>query len=240
MAPVILIVDDQDDIATVLQYNFERESFETRRARTGTEALTLAEKQPLPALVVLDVMLPDIQGTEVCRRLRANSRTSSVPIMIVSARREEVDRLVGLEVGADDYVTKPFSVRELVLRARALIRRSQTIPTPSSQVIAFGVLRVDIQSHRVWVDQQPIQLTAQEFRLLRLFLERKGRVQSRSTLLMEVWGPYQQAQARCVDSTIKRLRAKLGPAGTYLETLRGVGYRWANDATDVLSTGCIP
>jgi len=175
-------------------------------------------------------MLPDMPGTEVCRRLRATESGRAVPVLMLTAKGDEIDRVVGFEVGADDYVTKPFSVRELMLRVGAILRRAAPEPSEPGPTI-FGRLRMDREAHRVWVDEEEVALTALEFRLLATFLDRRGRVQSRDTLLTDVWGMSPDVTTRTVDTHVKRLREKLGPAGAYVETLRGVGYRF-RDAPD--------
>jgi two-component system phosphate regulon response regulator PhoB len=242
----ILIVDDERDLASTLAYNLEREGFVAVLAADGRTALEAAAKTP-PDLVILDLMLPDISGFEVCRRLRQVEATRTTPVIMLTAKGEEIDRVVGFEVGADDYVTKPFSVRELMLRVKAVLRRTQaedgeptsapspaaTATTPPSapselptdEVTEFGRVKVDVGGHRVWVDAQEVRLTALEFRLLTTFLARRGRVQTREVLLSDVWGIEADVTTRTVDTHVKRLREKLGPAGAYVETLRGVGYR---------------
>lgn len=228
MSATILIVEDETDLVDNLEYNLSREGFATRSALTGATALEQAAISPIPDLILLDLMLPDIPGTEVCRRLRAAEATSQVPIVILTAKGEEIDRVVGFEVGADDYVVKPFSIRELMLRIQAVLRRARSSsrpPAASAEETVFGRLRVDASGHRVWVDDQEIVLTALEFRLLTTLLERRGRVQSRDTLLRDVWGIEADLATRTVDTHVKRLRSKLGSAGEYVETLRGVGYR---------------
>jgi two-component system phosphate regulon response regulator PhoB len=225
--PTILVVEDERDLLATLEYNLQREGFLTRVASTGEAALKLAEKEPRPDLVLLDVMLPDISGTEVCRRLRQSDALRKMPVVMVTARGEEIDRVVGFEVGADDYVVKPFSVRELILRVRAVLRRSQKADAEGlTDEVIFGRLRLDPQSHRAFVDGDEVVLTALEFRLLSTFLARKGRVQSREVLLADVWGIEAEITTRTVDTHVKRLREKLGTAGNYVETLRGVGYRF--------------
>jgi two-component system phosphate regulon response regulator PhoB len=184
----------------------------------------LAERQPAPDLVLLDLMLPDLTGTEVCRRLRSQSRTQEVPIVMITARSDEIDRVVAFEVGADDYVSKPFSLRELVLRVKAVLRRADRPETPGG-VLRFGRLRIDTAGHQAWVDGEEVILTALEFRLLSTLLLRRGRVQSRETLLHEVWGHDPGLPTRTVDTHVQRLRKKLGAASTNIETLRGTGYR---------------
>jgi two-component system, OmpR family, phosphate regulon response regulator PhoB len=234
MTELILIVDDEPELVRPLEFAFRREGFETRVAHDGRTALAQAAALPRPDLVLLDLMLPDISGTEVCRRLRADAETQDIPVIMVTARGEEIDRVVGFEVGADDYVVKPFSTRELVLRARAVLRRrSGSAPDePVAEITSFGRLRVDDAGHRAWVDGEEVQLTALEFRLLTTFLERKGRVQSRDTLLDTVWGVSSAVTTRTVDTHVKRLRQKLGAAGGYVQTIRGVGYRFRANPED--------
>jgi two-component system phosphate regulon response regulator PhoB len=227
MAATILIVEDEQDLVDTLEFNFRREGFQTRRALTGAEGLVQATRSPVPDLILLDLMLPDTSGTEVCRRLRTDDRTRAVPVLMLTAKDEEVDRIVGFEVGADDYVTKPFSVRELMLRVRAILRRAKTEgQAAANEEIISHRLRVNPAGHRVWVDNAEIVLTALEFRLLNTLLTRAGRVQTRDTLLTDVWGMQTGVTTRTVDTHVTRLRKKLGPAGAYIETLRGVGYRF--------------
>jgi len=222
---LVLVIEDEADLATTLEYNLRTEGFEVRLAHTGKQGLTLATTEPLPDIIVLDLMLPDLSGTEICRRLREQERTRDIPVVMCTAKGEEIDRVVGFEVGADDYVVKPFSVRELVLRIRALLRRAhRTEGEPS--LIRFGRLKIDRDAHRAWVDDAEIALTALEFRLLHAFMSRKGRVQTRDALLSDVWGIEADVTTRTVDTHVKQLREKLGDAGAYIETLRGVGYRF--------------
>lgn len=225
MAGIVLIVDDEQELVQSLAWTVQREGFQVRTAATGAQALVQARLEPRPDLVVLDLMLPDIPGTEVCRQLRADAGTREVAIIMVTARDEEIDRVVGFEVGADDYVTKPFSPRELMLRIRAVMRRARPLATETEKVI-FGRLRVDEGAHLAWVDGEEIGLTALEFKLLLFLLERRGRVQSREVLLEEVWGMASAVTTRTVDTHVKRLRQKLGAAGNYIETRRGFGYRF--------------
>jgi len=230
MSGLILIVDDEKDLVATLDYNLRKEGYQTRSAATGREALAAVQAGPLPALVILDLMLPDLSGTEVCRQLRASDRTRGVPVLMLTAKGEEIDRVVGFEVGADDYMVKPFSVRELMLRVGAILRRvQQTAGAEEEEVIDFGLLRVDRSGHRIWVAGEEVALTALEFRLLTTFLARKGRVQTRETLLADVWGIDAEITTRTVDTHVKRLREKLGAAGDYVETIRGVGYRFRDN-----------
>ncbi|MCA9671934.1 MAG: response regulator transcription factor [Myxococcales bacterium] len=230
MSALILVVDDEEDLLSTLEYNLEREGYQVRTATNGESALSRAAEEPVPNLILLDLMLPDMPGTEVCRKLRQQEATRNIPVIMITAKAEEIDRVVGFEVGADDYVTKPFSTRELLLRVRAVLRRA--VPQGSEEItdatseVTFGRLRIDASAHRVWVDNSEITLTALEFKLLNFFLGRKGRVQTRDTLLNDVWGIQADVATRTVDTHVKRLRQKLGDAGTYIETLRGVGYRF--------------
>lgn len=220
------MIDDERDIVDVLSYNLRAEGYEVGCATCGQEGLELIE-QMKPDLVVLDLMLPDTSGTEVCRRLRATSYGKSMPVLMLSARGEEIDRVVGFEIGADDYVTKPFSVRELLLRIKALLRRTQKAPVRKREShFVFGKLRMDREAHRVWIDGEELALTALEFKLLVTLSERKNRVQTRSSLLEHVWGIQAHISTRTVDAHVKRLREKLGAARDYVETVRGVGYRF--------------
>jgi two-component system phosphate regulon response regulator PhoB len=228
MPGTILIVDDERDIVTVLDHNLRREGYQTRVAFNGEEALVRARQEPLPDLVLLDLMLPDLAGTEVCRKLRADERTRHVKIVMLTAKGDEVDRVVGFALGADDYVVKPFSVAELLLRIRAILRRAVPAETESTDV-RFGRIRLDPMAHRVWVDGTEVALTALEFRLLNVLISRRGRVQTRDALLTDVWRIAGDVTTRTVDTHVKRLRRKLGTAGEYIETLRGVGYRFRSD-----------
>lgn len=227
MSDLILIVDDEPDLVSALGFALGREGFRTRGAGDGTSALREAQLLPKPDLVLLDLMLPDIQGTEVCRQLKANPETADIPVIMLTARSAEIDRVVGFEVGADDYVPKPFSTRELALRIRAVLRRSR--PRERSQhELQVGSLRVDIAGHQTWVDGEERILTALEFRLLTTLLQRRGRAQSREALLDEVWGSSTTVTTRTVDTHVKRLRQKLGSVGDYIQTIRGVGYKFAS------------
>lgn len=227
MSDTVLIVDDEEDLLEMLAFNLEREGYTVRRAATGSQAVERAGESPLPSLILLDLQLPDFSGTEVCRRIRQDARTRNIPIVMLTAKGDEVDRIVGLEVGADDYVVKPFSVRELMLRVRAVLRRAQE-PTAPSDEIAFGELRLEPEAHRAWVGDQEVTLTALEFRLLEVLLAGRGRVQTRERLLDVVWNMPGDLTTRTVDTHVKRLRQKLGSAGRYVETVRGIGYRFSD------------
>ena len=228
----ILIVDDEEDLRNLLQLSLDREGFDTIVAATATEALDHL-KEVRPSLIVLDLMLPDLPGTEVCRRVRATPDLATVPVIMLTARGEEIDRVVGFEVGADDYVVKAtFSVREFLLRVRAVLRRAHTPaeepsdPPAADAQWAFGALRIDLAGHRVYVEEEEIALTATEFKLLHTLAARPGRVQSRGILLQDVWDMPPDINTRTVDTHVKRLREKLAAAAGHLETVRGVGYRF--------------
>jgi len=226
VSALVLVVDDEADLVANLVFNLEKEGIRTKSAATGAQALAIAQSGTLPDLVILDLMLPDLSGTEVCRRLRSDARTRAVPILMLTAKGEEIDRVVGLEVGADDYVVKPFSVRELMLRVRAILRRASQVPDsePTGGVVC-GPLRIDEEAHRVFVSDREVTLTALEFKLLGTLISRRGRVLTRERLLEDVWDMSADLTTRTVDTHVKRLRQKLGAGGEMIETLRGVGYR---------------
>lgn len=231
----ILIVDDEPDIVDLLEISLRREGFRTMSAGNAADALARAAEET-PALVILDLMLPDVSGTEVCRRLRATPETKEVPIIMLSAKDDEIDRVVGFEVGADDYVVKSsFSVRELVLRVRAVLRRrsakeSGKSDTEAPEELVFEDLTIDEAAHRVWVEGEEVPLTATEFKLLITLARRTGRVQTRGVLLQDVWDMPPDLSTRTVDTHVKRLREKLGAAAGHVETVRGVGYRFNRSA----------
>lgn len=230
----ILIVEDEADLAELVAFNLRQSGYTTETAETGEAALSSVARR-VPDLVLLDLMLPDLSGTEVCRRLRASSGTQRLPVVILTARGEEVDRVHGFEVGADDYVTKPFSPRELVLRVGAVLRRS-SVPVPaerSEASIQIGSMDIDVPRHEVRVNDEQVPLTALEFKLLLDMASRRGRVQSRDGLLERVWGYSPGIETRTVDTHVKRLREKLGAASRYIETVRGVGYRIRDDHSPV-------
>ena len=225
MTKDILVVDDEPDIRRLIVMHLERDGFRCRTAGTGLDALREA-KAAAPDLVILDLMLPTIDGLEVCRRLRADGATAGVPIIMLPARADEVDRVVGLEIGADDYVVKPFSPKELVARVRAVLRRAQ--PAEPVRVLTAGPLTLDPARHAVTLDGRPLALTPKEFDLLQVLLESAGRVLSRERLLSHVWG-YARAdeiESRTVDVHVRRLRAKLGDFGSRIATVKAVGYRF--------------
>ena len=219
----ILLVEDEPDIAEVLQYNLEKEGFEVEVARRGDTGLEAIRREP-PDLLVLDLMLPGIDGLELTRLLKRDGATSRLPIVMLTAKSEEVDRIVGLELGADDYIPKPFSPREVVLRVKAVLRRRQP-EEETNELLEVGGIELDISGHQLRVRGKEIPLTATEFRLLRLLMERGGRVQTRGHLLTDVWGYAEDIDSRTVDTHIRRLRRKLGSEADRIETVIGVGYR---------------
>ncbi len=222
MARVILI-EDEPDLREILQYNLTQAGHRVQAAGTAEAGLRLA-RETLPDIVLLDLMLPDRPGTSVCTALKREPRTQDIPIIMVTAKGEEVDRIVGLELGADDYLVKPFSVRELVLRMNAVLRRGETKEPP---LIEVSELRIDRDAHRVQVDGAEIPMTPLEFKLLLTLVLRRERVQTQSTLLGDVWELDPGVSSRTVDTHVKRLRDKLGSAGRFIQTVRGVGYRFS-------------
>ncbi len=226
--PDVLVVEDERDIRNLIVLHLERAGFHCRTASTGADALREVKKSA-PDLVVLDLMLPELDGLEVCRRLRAGESTVSIPIVMLTAKADEVDRVVGLELGADDYVAKPFSPKELVARVRAVLRRAR--PSIVEERFTVGALRLDVARHRVEVNRTPVALAPREFALLRTLLESPGRVLSREQLLTRAWG-YARAdeiESRTVDVHVRRLRAKLGAEGARIATVKGVGYQLTVD-----------
>jgi len=222
----ILVIEDEPDIRRNLEYNLSREGFSVSAAASISEASTLLASTDYN-LILLDLMLPDGSGLDLCKSIKSNSDTELIPIIILTAKDDEVDKVVGFELGADDYVTKPFSVRELILRVKAVLKRGSKKKEIVEVVRQFGDLKIDVDSHEVHVDDAKINLTALEFRLLRQLVDTRGRVQSRDQLLSEVWGYSAEVTTRTVDTHVKRLREKLGPMGKYVQTIRGVGYKFA-------------
>ncbi len=218
----ILVVDDEPDAVELIEFNLRNAGFEVITAADGAEALRKA-RATLPDLILLDVMLPEVDGLAVCKLLRHDPNTTAIPIIMLTAKAAEIDRVVGLELGADDYVTKPFSPRELVLRVKGLLRRGQTPETQAERMV-FGELVIDIPRHLVTVFGKRLELTATEFKLLVLLARRRGRVQSREQLLKDVWEYDTLIDTRTVDTHMRRLREKLGRAAKHLDTVRGVGY----------------
>ena len=222
----ILVIEDEPDIRKTLEYNISREGHKVLTVGSLNDADKILQSQSL-SLVLLDLMLPDGSGLDFCRKIKTNSKTQSIPVIILTAKDDEVDKVVGFELGADDYVTKPFSVRELILRIKAVLKRGELKKDIVEVERQFGDLKIDIESHEVYVDEMQIELTALEFKLLNQLVETRGRVQSRDQLLTEVWGYSAEVTTRTVDTHIKRLRNKLGSMGKYVQTIRGVGYKFS-------------
>lgn len=223
----VLIAEDESDIRELISFNLERESMDTLPAKDGAEAFEIA-KEKGPDLIILDLMLPKMDGFTVFKELRLDSRTKDIPVIMLTAKAQLDDVITGLEMGADDYLTKPFSPKELVLRVKALLRRIRT--TPANSIINSGKFRLDKNSLHCFVSGEQIDLTPTEFKLLILMVEREGTVQNREALLREVWGYRDTANSRTLDTHIKRLREKLGDLSRCIETVRGVGYQYRNIA----------
>ena len=223
----ILVIEDEPDIRKNLEYNLGREGFIVSSVASLHDAEQKLQNNNDFSLILLDLMLPDGSGLDLCKKTKANPETESIPIIILTAKDDEVDKVVGFELGADDYVTKPFSVRELILRVKAILKRGIKKSDLVEVERQFGDLKIDVDSHEVHVDSSQIQLTALEFRLLRQLVDKRGRVQSRDQLLSEVWGYNSDVTTRTVDTHIKRLREKLGSMGKYVQTIRGVGYKFS-------------
>jgi len=220
----VLVVDDEPDIVALVAYHLAKAGYRVATASSGTDALESARRER-PAIIVLDLMLPGMSGYEVLEQLRANDATRDVAVLMLTARREEADRIQGLSLGADDYLTKPFSPQELVLRVGAILRRLSAGGATSGDRLQIGALQIDLGAHQVKVDGDPVDLTPTEFKLLLTLAERRGRVQGRAHLLETVWEAAPDIQTRTVDMHVQRLRAKLGAAGDMIETVRGFGYR---------------
>lgn len=227
MKPKILVVDDEPDALEVLGFKLREAGFTPIFADDGAGALT-AVRAEKPDLIVLDLMLPEIDGLEVCKILRRDPATATIPILMLTAKAAEMDRVLGLELGADDYVTKPYSPRELVLRIRKLLKRGQPADE-ASEYIRIGSLEIDVAKHEARVENKPVTLTATEFNLLHVLAKRRGRVQTRERLLQDVWGYETAIDTRTVDTHMRRLREKLGAVADYIETIRGVGYRFKSE-----------
>ena len=226
MTKKILIIDDEPNIRKTIEYNLAREGFEIYTAASLSDGKSILNDTF--SLLVLDLMLPDGSGLDLCRQIKSTQDLSSIPIVILTAKDDEVDKVVGFELGADDYVTKPFSVRELILRIKAILKRGNIQKNETVEIERqFGDLVIDVDSHEVFVNKEQIILTALEFRLLKQLIDRRGRVQSRDQLLSDVWGYSAEVTTRTVDTHIKRLREKLGTMGKYVQTIRGVGYKFS-------------
>jgi len=223
----ILMIEDEKDIVDLVEYHLKQSGFSVTSALDGSTGLERARKKR-PDLIILDLMLPEMDGKDICRSLKSNPLTQSIPILMLTAKAEETDRLIGFELGADDYVTKPFSPKELVLRVKAILRRKE-VDQEGEKVIQIGDLLIDIDRHHVSIKKNSIDLTSTEFKLLVELATKKGRVQTREHLLDRVWGYTYEGYARTVDTHIRRLREKMGSYGDSIETIRGVGYRFRED-----------
>ena len=227
MKPVVLVIDDEPDAVDLIEFNLKNAGFQVKTASDGAEALAKA-RSVLPGLIVLDVMLPEMNGFEICKLLRRDPNTAGIPIIMLTAKAAEIDRVLGLELGADDYLTKPFSPRELVLRVKNLLERRPS-PAPTKEHFHFGDLSIDVPRHLVKFKNKKIELTATEFKLLTLLAQRRDLVQSRDGLLRDVWEYDTSIDTRTVDTHMRRLREKMGEASHFLETVRGVGYKFKTD-----------
>lgn len=223
----ILIIEDDTRISRLVKYNLEKSGYDVSIVMSGEEAFEVLDKEQVD-LIILDIMLPKMDGFEVCRNIKQEPKYKNIPIVMLTAKGEEVDRIVGLELGADDYIVKPFSPRELVLRVRAILRRGKP-EEAKKDILTAGILNVDIPRHEVTVGEKEIRLTPIEFRLLVTLMERRGRVQTRDRLLSDVWDIHAEIYTRTVDTHIKRLREKLGKAGKFIETITGLGYRFKQE-----------
>jgi two-component system phosphate regulon response regulator PhoB len=225
----ILVVDDEPDIIALVAYHLARSGYRVSTASSGPEALQAARDEQ-PALIILDLMLPELSGFEVLERIRADRALADIPVLMLTARREEPDRVQGLSLGADDYLVKPFSPQELVLRVRNILRRTRTKTAERRNIIEIGTVEIDRDAHTVTTEGSPIDLTATEYKLLLTLADRRGRVQSRAQLLEIVWESAPDIQTRTVDMHVQRLRSKLGASGELIETVRGFGYRLRRSA----------
>jgi len=222
----ILVVDDESDVTDLVAYHLKSKGFQVQAINDPNGSIGAA-RTFVPDLVILDVMMPDLNGIQICRMLRADPKLKKVPVIFLTAKAEENDRIQGLELGADDYICKPFSTKELVLRVQSIIRRlSEAVPEEPKR-LQVGQIVIEIDRHEAFVFGRKIELTATEFKLLRLLMERRGRVQTREHLLINVWNYETEIETRTVDTHVRRLREKLGPEADWIETIRGVGYRMA-------------
>ena len=227
MTKTILVVEDEKDILNLIEWHLRAEAYSVLKADDGIKALGLAVEH-LPDLIVLDLMLPGMDGLDICKALKKNPKTENIPVVMLTARGEEVDRIVGLELGADDYMVKPFSPRELTLRVRAILKRFDKKPEdPEKTKLRYRELAIDMDSYRVWIQEKEVLLTVTEFKLLLELIQNQGRVRTRDQLLDRVWGYQFDGYARTVDTHVRRLRQKLGDEySKTIETVRGIGYRF--------------
>ena len=231
----ILIVDDEADVTELVSYHLKAKGYQVETTNNPNNSLSLARTFS-PDLVVLDVMMPDLNGIQVCRLLRADPQLKNVPVIFLTAKAEESDRIQGLETGADDYICKPFSTKELVLRVQTILRRVSEPGVEDAKKLQAGEIVIDVERHEASIAGKPVELTATEFKLLRLLMERRGRVQTREHLLLNVWNYETEIETRTVDTHVRRLREKLGTEADWIETIRGVGYRLAERKAQTCST----
>ena len=229
MSSHVLVIEDEPDIRKTIDYNLSKESFQVTQAASIEEGEKALAANKID-VIILDLMLPDGSGLTLCRDIKSEPNTKHIPVIILTAKTEEVDRVVGFELGADDYVTKPFSVRELILRVKAILKRGVSAQKDIKDAEdSFGELTINYEEHQAYINGQEISLTALEFKLLKHLINRKGRVQTRDQLLEDVWGYSSNITTRTVDTHIKRLREKLGSVGDHIQTIRGVGYRFSRN-----------
>ena len=229
MSSHVLVIEDEPDIRKTIDYNLSKESFKVTQASSIEEGEKVLASNKID-VIILDLMLPDGSGLTLCRDIKSEPNTKHIPVIILTAKTEEVDRVVGFELGADDYVTKPFSVRELILRVKAILKRGVSTEKNTDDIEdSFGELKINYEEHQAYISGQEISLTALEFKLLKHLINRKGRVQTRDQLLEDVWGYSSNVTTRTVDTHIKRLREKLGSVGDHIQTIRGVGYRFSRN-----------
>jgi len=226
----ILIVEDDKHISKLVKFNLEKANYDCAIAATGEKALEALDDRPVD-LVILDIMLPGMDGFGICRAIKEKEKLKNIPIIMLTAKGEEVDRIVGLELGADDYIVKPFSPRELVLRVKAILKRGK-VEEVKKDILSAGDIIVDIPKHKVTVKEKPIDLTQMEFKLLVTLMERRSRVQTRERLLSDVWDMGTGVDTRTIDTHVKRLREKLGKSGSLIETIRGLGYKFKEEDED--------
>ena len=230
MTSRVLVIEDEPDIRKTIDYNLSKESFKVVQASSIEEGEKALAANKID-VIILDLMLPDGSGLTLCRDIKSEPKTKNIPVIILTAKTEEVDRVVGFELGADDYVTKPFSVRELILRVKAILKRGVSTEENTDNIEhSFGELTINYDEHQAYILDQEISLTALEFKLLKHLINRKGRVQTRDQLLEDVWGYSSNVTTRTVDTHIKRLREKLGSVGDHIQTIRGVGYRFSRNS----------
>jgi two-component system phosphate regulon response regulator PhoB len=232
----ILVVDDEADVTELVAYHLKAKGFQVEIVNDPNSSIGTA-RSFLPDLVILDVMMPDLNGIQICRMLRADPKLKKVPVIFLTAKTEENDRVQGLEIGADDYICKPFSTKELTLRVQTILRRLTEAAPEAPKHLQVGEIVVDTERHEVQIQGRPIDLTATEFNLLRLLMERRGRVQTREHLLLNVWNYETEIETRTVDTHVRRLREKLGAEADWIETIRGVGYRMAERRAQTAGDG---